>query len=91
VSRALITRSDSGQKEVNYSELGGGLTAAAISTYSYQPQSERGSGNVVTVWGSQMGWDAVTYMIKEFSFDLRKHSKNRKHEQAADTQASNSE
>jgi hypothetical protein len=91
VSRVLITRSDSGQKQLNYSELSGGLTAAAISTYSYHPQSERGFGNMVTVWGSQMGWDAVTYMIKEFWPDLRKHSKNRKHDQAADAQSSNSE
>lgn len=91
VSRVLITRSDSGQKQLNYSELGGGLTAAAISTYSYHPQSERGFGNVVSVWGSQMGWDAVTYMIKEFWPDLRKRSKNRKHGQPADGQASNSE
>jgi hypothetical protein len=91
VSRVFITRSDSGQKQLNYSELSGGLTAAAISTYSYHPQSERGFGNVATVWGSQMGWDAVTYMIKEFWPDLRKHSKNRKHDQAADRQAANSE
>jgi hypothetical protein len=59
VSQVLITRSDSGQKQLNYSELGGGLTAAAISTCSYHPQSERGFGNVVSVWGSQMGWDPL--------------------------------
>jgi hypothetical protein len=78
VGRVLFTRSDSGEKQLNYSELGGGLTAAAISTYTYHPQSERGFGNVVTVWGSQMGWDAVTYMIKEFWPDLRKRQA-RKH------------
>jgi hypothetical protein len=42
VSRVLITRSDSGSKQPNYSELGGGITAAAISTYAYHPQSEQG-------------------------------------------------
>ena len=72
VGRVLFTRSDSGQKQLNYSELGGGLTAAAVSTYSYHPESERGFGNVTSVWASQMGWDAVTYMIKEFWPDLRK-------------------
>lgn len=38
VSRVLITRSDSGQKQLNYSELVG--AAAAISTYSYHPGGE---------------------------------------------------
>ena len=76
--RVLITRSDSGEKQLNYSELGGALTAAAISTYTYHPQSDRGFSEVVNVWGSQMGWDVVTYMIKEFWPDLRKrrHQKN---------------
>ena len=88
VSRVLITRSDSGQKQLNYSELGGGLTAAAISTYSYHPQSDRGFGNVVSVWVSQMGWDAVTYMIKEFWPDLRKRAKKRQNNLKVNDQVS---
>jgi hypothetical protein len=90
VSRVLITRSDSGRKQLNSSELGGGITAAAISTYAYHPESERGFGNVLSVWGSQMGWDAVTYMIKEFWPDLRKRSRNRKQDLAVNGQTSNS-
>jgi hypothetical protein len=90
VGRVVITRSDSGEKQVNYSELGGALAAAAISTYTYHPQSERGFGNVASVWASQMGWDAVTYMIKEFWPDLRKHSK-RKQGAALNQQSSESE
>jgi hypothetical protein len=90
VGRVLVTRSDSGQRQLNYSELGGGLAAAAISTYSYHPQSERGCGNVASVWGSQTGWDMVTYMIKEFWPDLRKRSKSRKPDELAVAPASNS-
>jgi hypothetical protein len=41
-------------------------------------ESERGLGNVAGVWGSQMGWDAVTYMIKEFWPDLRDWAKTNK-------------
>jgi hypothetical protein len=41
----LVTRSDSGQQQANDSELVG-AAAAAISTYSYHPESERGFGNV---------------------------------------------
>jgi len=76
VSRVLITRSDSGRTQLNYSELMGGVSAAAISTYTYHPQSEQSFGNVMSVWGTQMAWDAVTYMIKEFWPDLRKKRKN---------------
>jgi len=77
VGRVVVTRSDSGKTQVNYSELLGGATAATISTYTYHPESERGFGNVMSVWASQMGWDAVTYMIKEFWPDLRKKSQKK--------------
>lgn len=72
ISRVVLTRSDSGQTQFNYSELLGASSAAAISTYAYHPQSERSFGNVATVWGTQMGWDVATYLVKEFWPDLRK-------------------
>ena len=72
VSRVVIARSDSGQSQFNYSEILGAGSAAAISTYTYHPQSERSFGNVATVWATQMGWDAATYIVKEFWPDLRK-------------------
>jgi hypothetical protein len=77
IGRVLITRSDSGHTQVNFSELGGAFAAAALSTYTYHPSSERGIGNVVSVWGTQMSWDAATYVIKEFWPDLRKLSKKK--------------
>jgi hypothetical protein len=80
VSRVVITRSDSGQTQFNYSEILGAGSAAAISTYSYHPQSERSFGNVATVWVTQMGWDAATYMVKEFWPDLRKKPRKDKHQ-----------
>jgi hypothetical protein len=72
LSRVIITRSDSGQTQFNYSEILGAGSAAAISTYTYHPQNERSFGNVATTWVTQMGWDAATYMVKEFWPDLRK-------------------
>jgi hypothetical protein len=87
VGRVFITRSDSGEKQANYSELVGALAAASISTYAYHPQSERGFGNVVSVWASQMGWDSVTYMIKEFWPDLRKQRKKKSLDLAVDNPA----
>jgi hypothetical protein len=77
ISRVFITRSDSGHTQMNFSELGGAFAAAAISTYTYHPSSERGIGNVVSVWGTQMSWDAATYVLKEFWPDLRKLSKKK--------------
>ncbi|MGB8543636.1 MAG: hypothetical protein WCD49_18555 [Candidatus Acidiferrales bacterium] len=72
VGRVVITRSDWGQRQFNYSEVFGAGMAAAISTYSYHPQSERSFGNVAGVWATQIGWDVATYMVKEFWPDLRK-------------------
>jgi len=72
VGRVLITRSDAGQTQFNYSEVLGAGMAAAISTYTYHPHSERSFGNVGGVWITQMGWDAATYMLKEFWPDLRR-------------------
>jgi hypothetical protein len=78
-TRAFVTRSDSGERhEFNISEVGGALAAAAISTYTYHPQSDRGVGEVFSVWGTQVGWDVGTYILKEFWPDLRnKYSKHR--------------
>ena len=77
ISRVVMTRSDSGQSQFNYSEVFGAGMAAAISTYSYHPESERGVGTVISVWGTQIGWDVGTYMLKEFWPDLRrKHHRN---------------
>jgi hypothetical protein len=78
-TRAFVTRSDSGERhEFNISEVGGALAAAAISTYTYHPQSDRGIGEVFSVWGTQVGWDVGTYVLKEFWPDLRrKYSKHR--------------
>jgi hypothetical protein len=74
VSRVAITRSDSGKHEFNFSEIGGALGAAAISTYSYHPDSERDFSTIVSVWGTQIGWDMATYVLKEFWPDLRRRA-----------------
>jgi hypothetical protein len=76
IERVFITRSDSGNRQFNYSEIFGSGIAASISTYSYHPSQDRNFGTVASVWGTQIGWDVGTYMIKEFWPDLRrKHHK----------------
>lgn len=86
LSRVFVTRSDSGQTQPNYSELGGAFGAAAISIYAYHPHSERGIGDIVSVWGTQISWDAATYVLKEFWPDLRKHAKKKSAAAAAPAQ-----
>jgi hypothetical protein len=72
VSRILVTRSDAGHSEFNFSEILGSAMAAGISTYSYHPRGDRNLGNTASVWGSQVGYDTITIVIKEFWPDLRR-------------------
>jgi len=77
-SRLFITRSDSGKEEFNFSEVFGAGMAAVISDYGYHPSGDQSAGNVANVWGTQMGIDYMTYMLKEFWPDLRRKF-DRKH------------
>jgi len=77
VSRLLITRSDSGSKQFNFSEIAGSAAAAFISNYSYHPQDDQNVPNALSVWGSQVGYDAIGIVVKEFWPDIRR--KLRKH------------
>ena len=91
VSRALVTRTDSGRSAFNYSEIFGSAVSSAISTYSYHPRrtligesvsngvvtlkyavSDRTLKNTASVWGSQVGYDTITFVIKEFWPDIRR-------------------
>jgi hypothetical protein len=88
MSRNLITLSDSGKKQFNFSEVVGGAMSSAISTYSYHPTkklfptttygvyryvpSDRTLGNTAKVWGTQYGYDTMTLVVKEFWPDIRR-------------------
>jgi hypothetical protein len=88
MSRNLITRTDSGGEQFNYSEVVGGALSAAISTYAYHPKSsltttttpgrlrfipsDRTLTNTAKVWGSQYGYDTLTLVVKEFWPDIRR-------------------
>ena len=72
VSRIFVTRSDSGHRQVNYSEIFGSGIASAISTYSYHPREDRTVSNTAKVWGTQVGYDTLTNVIKEYWPDIRR-------------------
>ncbi len=78
VSRIFVTRTDSGHQQFNYSEVVGSAASAAISTYSYHPQADRTPSNTASVWGTQVGYDTLTIVIKEFWPDIRRKLSKKK-------------
>lgn len=72
VSRIFVTRTDSGNSQANYSELLGSALSAGISTYSYHPHADKTLKNTASVWGTQLGYDTITYVVKEFWPDIRR-------------------
>lgn len=72
VSRVFVTRTDSGHSQANYSEIFGSALSAGISTYSYHPHADRTLRNTASVWGTQVGYDTITYVVKEFWPDIRR-------------------
>ncbi|MFZ0284957.1 MAG: hypothetical protein WAL32_06975 [Terriglobales bacterium] len=78
VGRIFISPTDSGHRQFNFSEILGSAAAASISTYSYHPSSDRNLGNTATVWGTQIAYDTLTLVIKEFWPDIRRKAKKKK-------------
>ena len=86
VSRTFVTRTDSGNAQFNYSEVVGSALSAAISTNTYHPKStiiatksgprfygsDRTLSNTASVWGSQLGYDTITIVVKEFWPDIHR-------------------
>jgi hypothetical protein len=72
MSRVIITRGDSGHSQPNYSEVFGSALSASIATYSYHPREDRNVRNAASVWGSQIGYDTLTFVVKEFWPDIRR-------------------
>jgi hypothetical protein len=72
VSRIIVTRSDSGHSQFNGSEIIGSAIGAGISTYSYHPHADKTLSNTASVWGTQIGYDTITIVVKEFWPDIRR-------------------
>ena len=72
VSRIFVTRTDSGSETFNFSEILGSATAAGISSYTYHPHDAHNLSSALNVWGTQVGYDALSNSLKEFWPDLRR-------------------
>ena len=69
--RVFITRTDSGKKQFNYSELAGSALAAAISN-TYHPPQDRTALDSANIWWEQILGDVAGYELKEFWPDIRR-------------------
>ncbi len=72
LSRAVITRTDSGKEIFNISEVVGAGAAAGISNL-YYPRAERTIGNTGSQWGLDVGIDAGVFVFREFWPDINHH------------------
>jgi hypothetical protein len=69
LTRAVITRSDSGREVFNASEVIGSGASAGLSTL-YYPSRERSFGTVGKQWGLDVAIDGAAYFVKEFWPDI---------------------
>jgi hypothetical protein len=71
LSRAVITRSDSGAEVFNFSEVLGSGAASGISNL-YYPSASRSFGNTGSQWGLDVAIDAASFWVKEFWPDVNR-------------------
>jgi hypothetical protein len=71
LSRAVITRTNSGAKTFNFSEVVGAGAAAGISNL-YYPSASRTLGNTGSQWGLDVGIDAGVFWFREFWPDINR-------------------
>jgi hypothetical protein len=68
-SRLVVTRTDSGLSQFNYSEIAGNGIGAGIAS-SYHPAQDRSFSKTMSIWGTQIMWDGVANEMKEFWPDI---------------------
>jgi hypothetical protein len=69
LSRAVITRSDSGAEVFNISEIFGSGSSAGLSNL-YYPSRERSFSSTASQWGIDIGIDAASFVFREFWPDI---------------------
>ncbi|MGA2535982.1 MAG: hypothetical protein ABSF53_08215 [Terracidiphilus sp.] len=65
LSRAVVTRSDSGREVFNLSEVVGAGASAGLSSL-YYPTRQRSFGNTGKQWGLDVGIDSASFVVREF-------------------------
>jgi hypothetical protein len=72
LSRAVVTRSNSGAEVFNISEVFGAGASAGLSNL-YYPSASRSVGNTTSQWAEDVGIDAASFWVKEFWPDINRH------------------
>jgi hypothetical protein len=72
LSRAVVTRTDSGKEVFNISEVVGAGSAAGLSNL-YYPSASRTVGNTMSQWGLDVGIDSGVFVFREFWPDINRH------------------
>jgi hypothetical protein len=68
VTRAIITRTDSGKTTPNFALLSGNLAGAAL-TNAYYPPLNHGAKQTMLIFGSSVGGSALGFGVSEFLDD----------------------
>ena len=71
ISRAFVTKTDSGGTRFSFSEVVGNALEAGLSN-AYYPPEERGLGQTATNWGTQMESAVLNHIFQEFWPDIRR-------------------
>ena len=77
ISRAVLTKTDSGRTRFSFSEVVGNALEAGLSNAYYPPQ-ERGLSQTATNWGTQMESAVLNHLFQEFWPDIRRSVFRRK-------------
>ena len=72
ISRAFVTKTDSGRTRFNFSEVVGNALEAGLSN-AYYPPEERGLSQTAQNWGTQMESAVLNHIFQEFWPDIRRH------------------
>lgn len=70
LSRVVVTKSDSGERRINTSELAGNALEAGLANLYYPPE-ERGLSSTAKNWATQLEAAALNNIIREFWPDIR--------------------
>jgi hypothetical protein len=71
-SRVVVGRNLEGHRRLNLAEIGGNGMAAGLSNV-YRPAADRSMSTTLDLWATQIMWDAIGNVAKEFWPDIHKH------------------
>ena len=71
LSRVVVTKTDSGGRSFNYSEIVGNGMEAGLANFYYPPE-ERGLRNTAVNWATQLEAASLNNLIREFWPDIRR-------------------